>query len=29
VKYEMDKATGLLKVDRIIHSAVFYPVLSR
>jgi len=25
VKYEMDKATGLLKVDRIIHSAVFYP----
>ena len=25
VKYEVDKATGLLKVDRIIHSAVFYP----
>ena len=25
VKYEMDKASGLLKVDRIIHSAVFYP----
>jgi len=25
VKYELDKATGLLKVDRIIHSAVFYP----
>lgn len=25
VKYEMDKTTGLLKVDRIIHSAVFYP----
>jgi inorganic pyrophosphatase len=24
VKYELDKATGLLKVDRIIHSAVFY-----
>ncbi|SRR5258708_4030916 len=25
VKYESDKASGLLKVDRIIHSAVFYP----
>src|ERR1700753_4468818 len=25
VKYELDKATGLLKVDRIIHSAVFSP----
>lgn len=25
VKYELDKATGLLKVDRVIHSAVFYP----
>src|SRR5215469_13654521 len=25
VKYELDKLTGLLKVDRIIHSAVFYP----
>jgi len=25
VKYELDKATGLLKVDRIIHSAGFYP----
>ena len=25
VKYELDKTTGLLKVDRIIHSAVFYP----
>jgi inorganic pyrophosphatase len=25
VKYEVDKTTGLLKVDRIIHSAVFYP----
>jgi inorganic pyrophosphatase len=23
VKYELDKDTGLLKVDRIIHSAVF------
>jgi inorganic pyrophosphatase len=25
VKYELDKASGLLKVDRIIHSAVYYP----
>jgi inorganic pyrophosphatase len=25
VKYELDKATGLIKVDRVIHSAVFYP----
>lgn len=25
VKYEVDKRTGLLIVDRIIHSAVFYP----
>ena len=25
VKYELDKASGLLKVDRVIHSAVFYP----
>src|ERR1700756_3332160 len=25
VKYEVDKQTGLLRVDRIIHSAVFYP----
>ncbi|HUI76146.1 MAG TPA: inorganic diphosphatase [Candidatus Acidoferrum sp.] len=25
VKYELDKPSGLLKVDRIIHSAVFYP----
>jgi len=25
VKYELDKASGLLRVDRIIHSAVFYP----
>ena len=25
VKYELDKTSGLLKVDRIIHSAVFYP----
>src|SRR5437667_10877483 len=24
VKYELDKASGLLKVDRNIHSAVFY-----
>jgi inorganic pyrophosphatase len=25
VKYELDKQTGLLKVDRILYSAVFYP----
>ena len=25
VKYELDKPSGLLKVDRVIHSAVFYP----
>jgi inorganic pyrophosphatase len=25
VKYELDKDSGLLRVDRIIHSAVFYP----
>jgi inorganic pyrophosphatase len=25
VKYELDKETGLIRVDRIIHSAVFYP----
>jgi hypothetical protein len=25
VKYELDKETGLLKVDRVLHSAVFYP----
>jgi inorganic pyrophosphatase len=25
IKYELDKPTGLLKVDRILHSAVFYP----
>src|SRR5712692_7348599 len=25
VKYELDKPSGLLKVDRIIHSAVFSP----
>lgn len=25
VKYELDKEAGLLKVDRIVHSAVFYP----
>lgn len=25
VKYELDKATGLLKLDRILYSAVFYP----
>src|SRR5690348_9747173 len=25
VKYELDKATGLLKVDRMLYSAVYYP----
>ena len=25
VKYELDKATGLLGVDRVLHSAVHYP----
>jgi len=25
VKYELDKATGLLKVDRVLHSSVVYP----
>jgi inorganic pyrophosphatase len=25
VKYELDKATGLLLVDRVLHSAVHYP----
>jgi inorganic pyrophosphatase len=25
VKYEMDKETGLLRVDRVLYSAVFYP----
>jgi inorganic pyrophosphatase len=25
VKYELDKPTGLLKLDRILYSAVFYP----
>ena len=25
VKYEIDKATGLLMVSRVLHSAVFYP----
>ena len=25
MKYELDKETGLLKVDRVLHSAVFYP----
>jgi len=25
VQYELDQTTGLLRVDRIIHSAVFYP----
>ena len=25
VKYELDKTTGLLRVDRILHGAVYYP----
>lgn len=25
VKYELDKKTGLLKIDRILYSAVYYP----
>jgi inorganic pyrophosphatase len=25
VKYELDKTTGLLKLDRILYSAVYYP----
>src|SRR6202161_3278237 len=25
VKYELDKTSGMLRVDRIIHSAVYYP----
>lgn len=25
VKYELDKATGLLKVSRVLYSAVYYP----
>jgi inorganic pyrophosphatase len=25
IKYELDKATGLLKLDRILYSAVYYP----
>jgi len=25
VKYELDKATGLLRVDRVLYSAVYYP----
>jgi inorganic pyrophosphatase len=24
-KYELDKASGMLKLDRVLHSAVFYP----
>jgi inorganic pyrophosphatase len=24
-KYELDKSTGLLRLDRVLHSAVFYP----
>ncbi len=25
IKYEMDEETGLIKVDRILHTAMFYP----
>jgi inorganic pyrophosphatase len=25
LKYELDKATGLLRLDRVLYSAVFYP----
>ena len=25
VKYELDKQTGLIKLDRILYSAVYYP----
>ena len=25
VKYELDKKTGLIRLDRILYSAVFYP----
>jgi inorganic pyrophosphatase len=25
IKYELDKTTGLLKLDRVLYSAVFYP----
>src|SRR3954463_3226304 len=25
VKYELDKASGLLKLDRVLYSAVYYP----
>ena len=25
VKYELDKASGLIKLDRILYSAVYYP----
>ena len=25
IKYELDKPSGLLKLDRILYSAVFYP----
>ncbi|PWS21952.1 inorganic pyrophosphatase, partial [Enterococcus faecium] len=26
VKYELDKATGLIKVDRVLYSCVVYPL---
>ena len=25
VKYELDKASGLIKLDRVLYSAVYYP----
>ena len=25
VKYELDKASGLIKMDRVLYSAVYYP----
>ena len=25
MKYELDKATGMLRVDRVLYSAVYYP----
>ncbi|MEL7168475.1 MAG: inorganic diphosphatase, partial [Bacteroidota bacterium] len=25
VKYELDKRTGLIRVDRVLYSAVYYP----
>ena len=25
IKYELDEASGLMKVDRVLHTAMFYP----